>query len=82
VPLRAWFWIPLVTIMILLAIGLEIALHYSNQNSGGSCTWVISLRLTATVFAGWSTFSIMTADSAIANYYHYAYVGPLNAGWT
>jgi len=55
VPLRAWFWIPLVTIMILLAIGLEIALLYSNQNSG------------------WSTFSVMTADSAFANYYHYAY---------
>jgi hypothetical protein len=41
VPLRVEFWIPLVVVMILLAIGLEIALHYSNQNSGGSGMWVI-----------------------------------------
>jgi len=34
IPLRLWFWIPLVTVMILLAIGLEIALHRSNVNSG------------------------------------------------
>jgi hypothetical protein len=34
VPLRARFWIPLVTFMILLAIGLEIALHYSNVQKG------------------------------------------------
>jgi hypothetical protein len=39
-PLHAWFWIPLVTFMILSAIGLEIALHDSNVNSGGSGTWV------------------------------------------
>jgi hypothetical protein len=34
VPLRLWFWLPLVTFMILLAIGLEIALHYSNKQKG------------------------------------------------
>jgi hypothetical protein len=33
-PLRALFWIPLVTFMILLAIGLEIALHFSNVQQG------------------------------------------------
>jgi hypothetical protein len=34
IPLRAWFWIPLVTFMILLAIGLEVALNFSNKNQG------------------------------------------------
>ncbi|PBK94756.1 hypothetical protein ARMGADRAFT_1164356 [Armillaria gallica] len=33
-PLRAWFWIPFVILMILGAIGLEVALHFSNKNSG------------------------------------------------
>ena len=34
VPLRIWFWVPLVVFMILLAIGLEIALHFSNKQQG------------------------------------------------
>lgn len=34
VPLRTWFWVPLVVFMILLAIGLEIALHFSNKQKG------------------------------------------------
>ena len=34
VPLRLWFWIPLVTFMILLAIGLEIAFHISRVQQG------------------------------------------------
>jgi hypothetical protein len=42
VPLRARFWIPLVTFMILLAIGLEIALHYSNVQQGTSVPSVAS----------------------------------------
>ncbi|KAK0438352.1 uncharacterized protein EV420DRAFT_1212338 [Desarmillaria tabescens] len=33
-PLRPWFWIPFVLLMILGAIGLEVALHFSNKNSG------------------------------------------------
>ncbi|KAK0211432.1 hypothetical protein IW262DRAFT_1467913 [Armillaria fumosa] len=33
-PLRAWFWIPFVLMMIIGAIGLEIALHFSNKKSG------------------------------------------------
>jgi hypothetical protein len=33
-PLRAWFWIPFMAFMILTAIGLEIALFYSNQLTG------------------------------------------------
>jgi hypothetical protein len=38
VPLRARFWIPLVTFMILLAVGLEIALHFSNVQQGMLCS--------------------------------------------
>jgi hypothetical protein len=34
VPLRPVFWIPLVSFMALLAMGLEIALHFSNKSSG------------------------------------------------
>lgn len=34
VPLRARFWIPLVIFMIFLAIGLEVALYFSNKNKG------------------------------------------------
>jgi hypothetical protein len=33
-PLRAWFWIPLVAFMVLTAVGLEIALAYSRKNDG------------------------------------------------
>lgn len=40
IALRLEFWIPLVTVMILLAAFLEIALHQSNQNSGWSGLWV------------------------------------------
>ena len=36
VPLRAWFWIPLVGFMIILSIGLEFALYYSKQRDGES----------------------------------------------
>jgi len=34
VPLRPWFWIPFVIILVLAAIGLEVALHFSNKNQG------------------------------------------------
>lgn len=33
-PLRPWFWIPFVIILVLAAIGLEVALHFSNKNQG------------------------------------------------
>ncbi|KAJ3788686.1 hypothetical protein GGU10DRAFT_285725 [Lentinula aff. detonsa] len=33
-PLRPWFWIPFFVLLVLLAIGLEIALHFSNKNNG------------------------------------------------
>ncbi|KAK7021922.1 hypothetical protein VNI00_017151 [Paramarasmius palmivorus] len=33
-PLRPWFWLTFVVILILLAIGLEVALHFSNKNNG------------------------------------------------
>ncbi|THU96518.1 hypothetical protein K435DRAFT_797269 [Dendrothele bispora CBS 962.96] len=33
-PLRPWFWIPFVCILVLGAIGLEVALHFSNKNNG------------------------------------------------
>ncbi|TRM57514.1 hypothetical protein BD626DRAFT_411967, partial [Schizophyllum amplum] len=36
VPLRTWFWVLLATILVLLAIGLEVALHYSQRNQGES----------------------------------------------
>ncbi|TFK41506.1 hypothetical protein BDQ12DRAFT_570247, partial [Crucibulum laeve] len=34
IPLRPAFWIPFVAIMTLGAVGLEIALHFSNKNQG------------------------------------------------
>ncbi|KAJ7598615.1 hypothetical protein C8J56DRAFT_914511 [Mycena floridula] len=34
IPLRLWFWIPFVSILLLGAIGLEIAFHFSNKNQG------------------------------------------------
>jgi len=33
-PLRPWFWVPFVCILVLGAIGLEVALHFSNKNNG------------------------------------------------
>ncbi|KAJ3854786.1 hypothetical protein EV368DRAFT_72682 [Lentinula lateritia] len=33
-PLRPWFWIPFFVLLVLLAMGLEIALHFSNKNNG------------------------------------------------
>lgn len=33
-PLRFWFWFPLVVILVLGAIGLEVALHFSKRNQG------------------------------------------------
>ncbi|KAF5346377.1 hypothetical protein D9756_011395 [Leucocoprinus leucothites] len=33
-PLRLWFWLPLVVVLVLGAIGLEIALHFSKKNQG------------------------------------------------
>ncbi|KAF9444645.1 hypothetical protein P691DRAFT_836023 [Macrolepiota fuliginosa MF-IS2] len=33
-PLRPWFWIPLVVVLALGAIGLEVALHFSKTNQG------------------------------------------------
>jgi hypothetical protein len=43
VPLRSWFWIPLVTFMVLLAMGLELALYFSNKNEG-DCATRLSFR--------------------------------------
>lgn len=34
IPLRAWFWIPLVAFMVLTSIGLEIALYHSKKYDG------------------------------------------------
>jgi hypothetical protein len=34
VPLKLWFWLPLVLFMALGAIGLEIALHFTKKNNG------------------------------------------------
>jgi hypothetical protein len=48
VPLRAWFWIPLVTFMILLAIGLEIAVRYSNQYDGWA---IMNIMIPSSAFA-------------------------------
>lgn len=59
-PLHAWFWIPLVTFMTLSAIGLEIALHDSNVNSGWATFYSMNVA----------------PDSTFANYYHYAYTQP------
>jgi hypothetical protein len=33
-PLRPWFWIPFVVLLIGIAIGLEVALHISNKRQG------------------------------------------------
>lgn len=38
VPLRSWFWIPFITLMVLLAMGLELALYFTNKNQGGCAT--------------------------------------------
>jgi hypothetical protein len=32
--MQPWFWIPLVVILVLGAIGLETALHFSKVNQG------------------------------------------------
>lgn len=34
IPLRLWFWIPLVTIMALGGIAFEVALYFSHKNQG------------------------------------------------
>ncbi|KAJ3560319.1 hypothetical protein NP233_g10916 [Leucocoprinus birnbaumii] len=41
-PLRPWFWGPLVVVLVLGAIGLEIALHFSNKNQGWESSGDIS----------------------------------------
>lgn len=33
-PLRPWFWVPFVVVMTLGAVGLEVALFFSNKNQG------------------------------------------------
>lgn len=42
-PLRAWFWIPLVIFMILTAVGLEIALYYSKKLEGKSFIYKLDI---------------------------------------
>lgn len=34
IPLQPWFWISLSAFMVLVAIGLEIALHFNKQSNG------------------------------------------------
>lgn len=36
-PLRVWFWVPLVILLVLGGIGLELALHFSKKNNGTCC---------------------------------------------
>jgi hypothetical protein len=33
-PLKIWFWVPMVVIFALLAVALEITLHYSQKHHG------------------------------------------------
>jgi len=44
IPLRPWFWVPFFVFLVLTAIGLEIALHFSNLYSG----FPINSRISAT----------------------------------
>lgn len=55
--------------MALLAIGLEIALHFSNQNLG-TCLIPINSILTETG-VGWPTLGLVTTDSG---FMHFVYV--------
>ena len=44
-PLRPYFWIPLIVILVGAAIGLEIALYLSNKHRGVSCSTGLLLPL-------------------------------------
>ncbi|KAJ6629223.1 hypothetical protein B0H10DRAFT_1988625 [Mycena sp. CBHHK59/15] len=33
-PLRTWYWVSLVSLLVALAVALEVALHFTNKNQG------------------------------------------------
>lgn len=70
-PLRIWFWIPLVAFMVLTAIGLEVALYYSNKFDGNSfiSTWIFFCILMSCI-SGWATSGTIVTGK----YLHYATV--------
>ncbi|KAF9442920.1 hypothetical protein P691DRAFT_844735 [Macrolepiota fuliginosa MF-IS2] len=41
-PLRPWFWIPFIFILVLGAVGLEFALHFNKQSNGWPSSSVIA----------------------------------------
>ncbi|KAF5380067.1 hypothetical protein D9615_006118 [Tricholomella constricta] len=43
-PLRPYFWIPFVVILVAGAVGLEVALHFSNKNQGWPTKWDIGTQ--------------------------------------
>lgn len=70
VPLRSWFWIPFVIVLVLAAIGLEVALHFSNKNQGER-SGPKKFLFFSTVRTGWeSNGGIGNTESAL----HYVYV--------
>lgn len=67
-PLRPQFWIPFYLFMVLLAVGLEIALHFSNKQHGMSLYRRKSFSLYWCQAPGWKTYSAATTDYGFMHY--------------
>ncbi|KAH9990969.1 hypothetical protein BJV74DRAFT_836704 [Russula compacta] len=72
IPLRTWFWVTYVCVLISGAIALEVALHYSHKNGGVSSALGIDYNIRVlSPRAGWST--TWDAESGVL---HYVYTLP------
>ena len=71
-PLRPWFWIPLVVIMACGGIAFEVALHFSQKKQG-----VVTIihtnhcHVLKRAYTGWATNGNFTSQGG---FLHYVYV--------
>jgi hypothetical protein len=71
-PLRTWFWVTYVCVLVAVAIALEVSLHYSHKKGGtSSILGVDNIARLPILHIGWPT-PTNVEQSAL----HYVYVRP------
>jgi hypothetical protein len=72
-PLRTWFWVIYIILLICVAVALEVALHY-NRKSQGEHRVLIVLHIHGLIHdtTGWSAKQSFSSQNGVM---HYVYVG-------
>jgi hypothetical protein len=71
-PLRTWFWVTYVCVLVAVAIALEVSLHYSHKKGGTSSILGVDNNTRLLILhTGWPT-----PTNVEKSVLHYVYVRP------